>query len=208
MLNRAMILSFAIIFFIYIIGVLSWEFLRDPTHAKDFAGAVQSWVTVAAIAIAGVFAVLRLEGFRNFAPHLTISHYITHRVVGTQYVHIAVTATLHNSSKVKIEISEGFFRLQQISPISDEEIEELEAQVFVDKTKQHIQWPTLVQLPRHWEKNELIIEPGESHQETCEFIISRKVNTALIYTYYYNQNRLGSSEGWGVTSVYDMIISK
>ena len=103
-----------------------------PTNAKDKVVIVQSVITSAAILIGGAFALFKLQLFRDFQPHLTISNAVSHRHIGESYVHIDVTATLHNSSKVKMELREGFFRLQQIAPILDEDIETLYAQVFED----------------------------------------------------------------------------
>ena len=111
----------------------------DAERGKDLAAIIQSLVTVVAIVGGGAFAYYKLQIFRVFEPHLTISHEVSHRYIGDNYVHIAVTATLHNSSKVKMELRKGFFLLQQISPLSDEEIEPLYEQVFEDQDYEHIQ---------------------------------------------------------------------
>ena len=205
MLNRALILAFVAIFMAYSAGAISWLFLNDAGQAKDFAGTVQSWATVAALAVAGVFAVLRFEVFREFAPHVTITQSVSHRAITDNYVHIFVTATLHNSSKVRVDFREGYFRLQAISPLSDEEVEELYADVFVNRANRDLQWPTLDKAYRQWSRNDLIVEPGESHQETCEFIISGEIRTVLVDTYMYNSKRPAVPEGWGTTSAYDIL---
>ncbi len=129
-----------------VIGVLILAFavldllLPDTSRAKDLAGVIQAMAFVAILA-GGVVAFIKLQVFRDFEPHLTISNSISHRLVGTKYVHIAVTATLHNSSKVKVEIRSGFFRLQQLAPVSDEEVERLYAQVFTNVEEESLQWP-------------------------------------------------------------------
>ena len=198
-----------------VIGVLILAFavldllLPDTSRAKDLAGVVQAGITFVAIIVGGVVAFLKLQVFRDFEPHLTISNWISHRLVGTKYVHIAVTAVLHNSSKVKVEIRRGFFRLQQLAPVSDEEVERLYDQVFVDEAYDYIQWPALYEIPRTWSKGEILVEPGESHHESCEFIVTTDVESVIIYTYFYNsgyaQASSETSEGWGVTSVYDIL---
>ena len=61
---------------------------------------------------------------------------------------------------------------------------------------------------RTWNENELIVEPGASHPETFEFIVSREVRAVLIDTYFYNQTYEGysmKSKGWGATTAYDII---
>ena len=112
--------------------------LTDAERGKDLAAIIRSLVTVVAIVGGGAFAYYKLQIFRVFEPHLTISHEVSHRYIGDNYVHIAVTATLHNSSKVKMELRKGVFLLQQISPLSDEEIEPLYEQVFEDQDYEHI----------------------------------------------------------------------
>ncbi len=180
------------------------------TNAKimDSARSIHAIGILVAICVGGIFAYQRLQIFRTFEPHLTISHEISHRQIGDSYVHIDVTATLRNSSKVQVELRQGFFRLQLVSPESDEQIESLYAEVFIDKTSQEIQWTTLDEFQSEWESGELIVEPGESHPETYEFIVSKNVGTVIIYTYFYNSRfsqNAHSAEGWVATTVYDIV---
>ena len=196
-----------------VIGVLILAFavldllLPDTTRAKDLAGVIQAGVAFVAILAGGVVAFIKLQVFRDFEPHLTISNSISHRLVGTKYVHIAVTATLHNSSKVKVEIRSGFFRLQQLAPVSDKEVERLYAQVFTNEEEEYLQWPILDQVRRSWNVGELIVEPGESHSETFEFVVATEIESAIIYTYFYNPQhslRPRTAEGWYATAMYDI----
>ena len=166
-------------------------------------------LTIASFAIiaGGSFAFYRLEAFRTFQPHLTIAHKISHRAISAEYVHIAVTATLHNSSKVKIDIREGFFLWQRIAPLPNEDVEALYNQVFANKESGYIPWAVGDAIERIWNKNDVIVEPGETHQEICEFIISTDVASIAIYTYFYNpkfSKYADSAQGWGATSFYDI----
>ena len=174
----------------------------------DSAKVVQALGTVVAIFSGGFFAYYKLQMFRDFEPHLTISHRVSHRPVGDSYVHIDVTAILHNSSKVQIEIRKGFFLLQQISPVSDESVESMYAQVFQDSTHDNLQWPTLDEITRAWSEAELIVEPGESHQEAYEFIVTTDVESVVVYTYFHNSRHSQHSQtvqGWHATTIYDMM---
>ena len=94
---------------------------------RDF----QAIVTAIAILTAAYFALFKLQIFRVFAPHLTISQKVSHRRVGESYIHIDVSVTLRNSSRVKIGLRKGLFLLQLISPLEDTEVETLYGQVFV-----------------------------------------------------------------------------
>ena len=94
--------------------------LDETESAKDLVEIIQLFVVASAIVIGGFFALYKLQIFRDFEPYLTVSQEVSHRFVGDNYIHVETTATLHNSSKVKIEIRKGLFRLQQIAPTSDE----------------------------------------------------------------------------------------
>ena len=178
--------------------------LPDAGRTRDLAWTIQTSVAALAIAVGGVFAGYKWQVFRDFAPHLTVSHVISHRFIGHSYVHIDATANLYNSSKVQIEIRNGFSRLQHIAPASDEEVEQLYAQVFLDRDHDYLQWPTGDDVLRTWDKNQFIIEPGETHTEIFEFIVSKEFKSALVYTYFYNA-RSAEPQGWGVATVYDIV---
>ena len=190
------------------VGITWAATLLTDVSFKDSATIVQAIGTTVAIAAGGVFAFQRLQLFRTFEPHLTISHQVSYRPIGESYVHISVTATLYNSSRVKIEIRKGFFLLQQIAPVPDEEIEHLYSQLFEDREQNNLQWPTLDEFERDWDRGELIVEPGESHPETFEFIVSTEVDSVTIYTYFHNSRfsqRAQAAEGWGATTVFDIM---
>ena len=171
--------------------------LAGTGKLKDLAGVIQSVVTAFAIIAGGIFAAYKWQVFRESEPHLTITNEVSHRLVGDSYVHIAVTAILHNSSKVKMEFREAFFLLQQISPVSDEDIEGLYDQAYTGEEQGDLQWPTLDETLRTWRDNELIVEPGESHQEIWEFIVSNDVESVMIYTYFYNSRLPQGPQGGG-----------
>ena len=181
--------------------------LDDTESAKDLIEIIQLCVVASAIVIGGSFALYKLQIFRDFEPHLTVSQKVSHRVVGNEYIHVETTATLHNSSRVKIEIRQGLFRLQQIAPATDEDISEIYSQTFVNGEHDYLQWPTLEEAVRDWDANELIVEPGESHHETYEFIVSRDATSVMVYTYFYNSRFPKSpSEGWGASTVHDIVL--
>ena len=51
----------------------------QPERRKDLAAIIQSVVTVVAIVERGIFAYYKLQIFRVFEPHLSISHEFSHR---------------------------------------------------------------------------------------------------------------------------------
>ena len=196
------------VFVVALTGVaLGLSFLPGTTFG-DATSSIQAIGILAAICVGGWLAYDRLQLFRTFEPHLTISHEVSHRHVGNSYIHIAVKAILANNSKVKIELRKGFYRLQQIGPATgDEDIEDLYSQVFLTGDFQHLQWPTIEEIDRFWSEGELIVEPGETHPETCEFIVSDEVVSVIIYTYFHNpgySTGSSSAEGWFETTFLDL----
>ncbi len=187
--------------------LLRWTSPADP-GTSFLSGDLLPFVTVAAIAIGGIVAIFKFQLFRDSAPHLTISHAISHRLVGESYLHIAVTANLHNSSKVKVELRRALFRLQQLVPASDDEVQRLYSQVFFERQAENLQWPVLEEVEINWPQYARIIEPGESHFETYEFIASTSIKSVIVYTYFHNPSYPSSSDnsGWGRATVHDMIM--
>ena len=174
---------------------------------KDAAASVQGIGTLVVLSVGGAFAYYRLQMYRSFEPHLTVTHAVSHRRIGDSFVHIAVSANLYNSSRVKVDVHEWYFRLHQIAPATDPEIERLYDQAFSDGELGDIQWPTLEQISSYWPEDPIVVEPGESHTETVEFIVGKEVHTALIYSYFHNSTFSENSqntEGWDASTIYDI----
>ena len=179
----------------------------DAAHLKDAAAVVQALITAAAIGIGGAFAWFKLQIFRDLTPHLTISHEVGHRIISPSYALIDVTVVLHNGSKVHVELREAIFRLQMVAPISDEEAAELYDEMRIDIGRADETWDMLSETQRDWVEGELMVEPGESHRESCDFMVSTDVAAVRIYTFFRNPNFReggGSVEGWGTSTVYDV----
>ena len=97
MLTGAMLLLLAVL-----LPALSLV-LTDFSKTWELVSIVQGSVTAFAILAGGFFVAYKLEVFRDFAPHLTITHAITHRAVSDSYGHISVSVTRHNGSRVTVD---------------------------------------------------------------------------------------------------------
>lgn len=182
--------------------------LSGAGRFKDIAAIVQSSVTAVAIVAGGIFAYYKLQLFRDLEPHLTISHEVSHRPLSDSYVHVAVTANLYNSSKVHIDILTYTFQLQEVAPASDTEVERLYNDVFEDRYEDYFQWPVIGEIELNKEIGEMIIEPGETHRETFEFIVSTEIKAVMVYSYFENSihsQKPQTAEGWGATTIYDIV---
>ena len=180
------------------------SYLPEADKYKDIADLVQTGLTILALLAGGAFAAYKLELFREFEPHLTITHTVNHRRVGDSYVHIDVAVRMQNSSKVKVDLYEGFWTLQQISPASDVEVEQIYFR-SLDGDPPEFPWPGLNEGIWLWNRGELVIEPGESHQELLEIIVPDEVKTLMIYTFCYDPRVPEDEAGWDLATVFDIM---
>ena len=217
------ILVVAIVMLFFSVAIITGMLLGEQGSGEPTLSHLRSGVWVQAITgittsiAAGLYFFQRLRATRFFIPHLDISHKISHRAVGDDHLHIAVTSVLYNSSRVRVMILNGFSRIQQIVPmISEEDIKKMCAQICEDAKCECMRWPTIKKIPHSWEEDELILEPGESRSDISEFVISNDIRTVRIHTFFWKRGfsegspyldspiAKGYANGWGETSVYDI----
>ena len=192
-----------------IVGVSVW-LAEDWFGIKnsDSTRIIQVLTTLVVISVGGVVAYYKLDIFRDFQPHLTITQDVSNRQVGDSYVHISVRASLVNTSKVKIEIRNAIFRIQQVAPLPDEEVERLYSEFNAKPSyEKYIAFPTLVEFDREWEEDEFVIEPGETGSENYEFFVKNDFDAVSLYAFFNDQTTATSprdQKGWAAESVYDI----
>ena len=171
------------------------------------AGIVGSVGTLIALSLGGVFAIYQFRLFRHNAPHLSVTQFVSHNALSPSYNAIIVTVRLKNNSKVRVTIHDTLFRIQEFGELTDEIVEELYEQTFVEQEHNYVQWPTLDEIHRNWSPGGITVEPNESHTETYEFVVAKRFNSILVYSMFYNPH---SSEaeygrrGWQATTVYSI----
>ena len=172
-----------------------WSYIIDNAEAVvTIINSAEAALTIIAIVIAGIVAWRNGIIFRHRSPHINITHEVNHRAVSDRYNHLAVTITLHNSSRVKVEFRDGLFVLQQVAPMGDDEVERLYYSAPEDPQTEDpfaIQWETLEEIWSRWNKDEFSVEPGETATYTVEFATSWVVESVLITTYLYNSRTMG-----------------
>ena len=197
------------------VGSLVFANIHKLSGVKDLASVFQATVAVVAIVVGGIIALFRLEAYRDFEPHVNVTHETTYRIMNDTYAHIDVRATLHNTSKVKNEFTRALLSVQLVLPMSNEEIERIHYQVFDLREYEEMQWPTLYIVERTWNPGELVVEPGGEHSETHEFIVPLEdASTVKILTYYYDQrsqrpsgNQTEPDEfGWQAVTFLDIML--
>ena len=182
--------------------------LTDSGKSRELAAIAQSSVTAFAIIAGGLFAAYKLKVFRDFETHLTITHDIPHRPVSDSYIHISVSVTLHNSSRVKVDIVDGIFRLYHVAPLSDEQVEQLYLEMSETGSILELEWPVICESRFARGEGETYVEPGEFHQETIDFIVSSDTKSVVVYTFVGDSRysmALQGQRGWDLSSVYEII---
>lgn len=206
--NRKRVLTVSITVALFLIGAIFAVDVWLVDSLLTAANVVQATITVLAIGVGGVWAFYKLEIFREFQPHLTITQEVTHRKLGDNHVHVSVTATLFNNSKVAVEIRHAEFRIQQISPFADEEINAIHREFLAKPNREkYLPFPSILEYRREWDANELIIEPGESETEVYEFIVRNEIDTVLVDSFFVDTGNSASTEkpkGWAAMSVRDI----
>ncbi len=197
---------------------------------KDWLAIVGAAVSIVVVIGGVILARRNAQIFRAKSPHVVISHEISHRFVGDSYVHIFVTALLHNSSRVHIEFLDGFAAIQLIRPVSDDDIEALYDRVFAEQMSDNLEWPYLDVLRHRWDSDGLLAEPGETETEIFDFIVQRDIESVAVTTYFFNSRVVGNLPddteldevrrrrrrlrrwltvrgplGWGRTTVHDIV---
>ena len=210
--KKRVMLGVLLLFLVVSLALIVNNWLSSPdsevTRIKDIAGTVQSAVTVSAIVVGGILAYFKLQVFRDFEPHVDVVHDIRHRFMNDTYVHIDVRATLHNTSRVKIEFRRARFSILQVLPNSNDDIIRKHDQVFIDGEKRDIQWPVLNVIEHTWDPGKLIVEPGEKHSESQEFIVLMEdAETVRIDTVFFDPRFTQPSDefGWKATAFYDTV---
>lgn len=210
-----MIVGGSIVAVLVAIMLIRWA-VPDSAPIVDALIVIQAFVTVVAIVGGAILAYQRFQLFRTFYPHLSIKHSIRHRRLSENFLHISVMVVMQNTSRVQVEIRESFALVQEVAPIPDRRAEERSDSAWKEDADPTFDWPIVARLTRKWSKNELIVEPGERHSETLEFIVDRAgvyidnsqpQRTVLIYTYFKNEDRRKkrqSARGWAATTVYDV----
>lgn len=100
---------------------------------------------------------------------------------------------------MKVEFRDALFVLQDIGPMSDDEVESLYYAVpeYQQSECQQVeepfavQWDKLEEIWSRWNKDEFSVEPGETAAHTVEFVIPMDAASVLITTYVYNSKTMG-----------------
>jgi hypothetical protein len=176
---------------------------------KDRIGSIQSLITVVAICIGGWWTYRTFIQQRQSHPRLKIEHKIEHWPISNDQVLLSVNEILTNTGPVMVDLRGGTIRVIQVMPIPPSVAGALPsvhgeptrstaiASVYDPKV-----WHVLVDSPRNWKANNVLIEPGESDMVPNEFIIPSSIEVVAVYSYLSNPEN--PNLGWNELTYWDL----
>jgi len=181
---------------------------KQPTtlsKTKDVADIVHSFFTIAGIVVGGYWTWMLFVKKRQKYPRAKVTHAIAHKPLahGQRLLHVATSVS--NPGEVLLCLVSGFTRVQQVLPVPHEFAEAVrkgEDPVKVGETE--YAWPLLGERTWNWQAEPHEIEPGESEEIHCDFVVDNQATTLEIYTYFRNKEKPGRQIGWNVTTLYDL----
>ena len=99
----------------------------DAGALSAAAGGVAALAGLSLAAVAGYY---RFRLFREDRPHLSLALQLSTRMVSPDSRHIGAVATLHNSSKVVVEVRSVTWGLSAVAPYPEQEIQNKLAELF------------------------------------------------------------------------------
>lgn len=158
--------------------------LQATANATPITGTALS--ASAAAAVAAILAAAHKFGlFRESQPHLSVTQTIYTQQLGQNFRLVAVTAILHNNSKVLVRPTKAWCRLDQTAPLKDEDVQEIINDALTNKSDEPYEqfaWPILAQVDKTWSPGEMVIEPNENAPVVFQFTIGKEATAVHIST--------------------------
>jgi hypothetical protein len=182
------------------------DFLEELGKNKDAFEALKAPTTIGAILMAGFWTYLLFVRKRERYPRAKFEHKISSWKLPNGEVLLRVTVHIENAGGVLLRLKDGFTWLQQITPLTPEISDQLQAGTgILNEGETETRWPTIGNLD-HTSKVE--IEPGESDDVNLEFLVPPDVERVLIYTHFDNLAKRGwwnrRKTGWNVSTLYQI----
>jgi hypothetical protein len=181
---------------------------------KLVSDVVSNVVTIAAVAIGGVWTYLTFIRERTRWPKANLELVMSHRELTPERTLLHVKVKVHNAGRGLMKLDELQVHVRHVFPLSEETSRELEDGALIDEHSGKARWRSRKQ-DRHaclWGPGqpeprsvEPEVEPGENDEYPNDFIVPSSLKTVFVYVYLKNVARRGREQlGWTVTSYYDL----
>jgi hypothetical protein len=169
----------------------------DISNLKDVA-------QIAALLIGGLWTYQLFIKGRSGLPRATLSHKLAHRALPGERTFLRVTTQIANTGTVVLNLDRMTVRVQQVIPLGGDFGETVAQGLdLVQEGETLVRWPVLGERSQRWDRGVRQVEPGETDEITCDFVLRDVVQTVQVYTYFNNVVKSGREIGWVARTLYD-----
>jgi len=166
---------------------------------------LESYITILAIILGGYWTYMLFIKKRQKYPRADMLHDIKHVPLSDKKTLLTLNVKIINIGDVMISIESGEVRVQQVLPVPEEILEEIQkGEDPVKENEREIFWSIINERKCKLEKDEVEIEPGESDNIKFDFIIDSDIMVIEIYSHFKNIKKQKRDLGWSLTSIYDL----
>jgi hypothetical protein len=184
--------------------MISGATLEDFKNASDVLANV---ATAAAILIGAAWAYWRFLRERTRWPRAALSLEFTERHLSSATALLAVKLHVTNEGRGLMRLTELRFDLHRVLPLDALMRGKLDRKDAYNQSGMEADWPLINQRIRSWTTDERPeLEPGESDEYSCDFLVSTSDHTVFLYAYLENEKkkRGNCTLGWTATAYRDL----
>lgn len=179
--------------------------LSNSEITRNIAQTIQSIVTIIGVIMAGYWFLKR----RQINPRAKLTHKIIHHTLDDKTLLIRVTATIENIGNVLIEIDHAVIRINWVLPLIEDVAKSIER---AEKSKSlEIEFPQIDAKELNLKESKIIVEPGESDNIDCDFILKTddfpdRIATVIVHCHIRNIELKYRDEplGWSFQECYNL----
>lgn len=167
-----------------------------------WSSALANLATIVALIVGGYWTWRRFFRQRTEKPRATLSYRASHRPLTDQDDLLWVSVRAENTGSVLLKVRELRCEVQQVVPLASETVEKLEARELINE-RNEADLECIRCYEPTWEPGQVEIEPGESDIFDFDFVVSKPVETILIYAHLPNAER-DDGIGWDTSGFFDL----
>ncbi len=180
---------------------------------KDVVAVVQSFATVTALIVGGVWGAYLFQKERQHFENAQLSYKVTHHPLEDDKFFLHVTVEIKNLGKTLLSISSAQTWVEQIDPVPVCTMDGLTLQQRIDQANQShemtsdtLPWCLIKNRTVEWKEGEFQIEPGESDEVYFDLIIPASVKVVKLYAkvVHAGVNRSAGGLVWQREFVYKL----
>lgn len=177
-------------------------------HA-EFLSNVEAVATVVALIVGGWWTYTRFIRGRHHYPRAELTHEVLDRALGSGKRFVQVRLGIKNIGGTLMQVSLVDARVQQVSPLADDELDDQTAAAppLDEAAPANMPWPLVARRLKTYDAGAFEIEPGEADWIEFDFALDDPLEVVRVYTYVANVakgRRPGRAIGWRQASYYEI----